>query len=47
MSEALGYVSEQATNNAATAANAAIAAIKVVATHFQSMGLRSLGFSAR
>ena len=43
MSEALRYVSEQATNNAATAANAAI---KVVATYFQSTGLRSLGFSA-
>lgn len=47
MYEALRYVSEQATNNAATAAAAAIAAMKVVTTHFQSMGLRSLGFSAR
>ena len=47
MSETLRYVSEQATNKSATAANAAMAAMKVVATHFQSTGLRSLGFSAR
>ena len=47
MKEALRQVTEQATNNAATAAAAAIAAMKVVATHFQSIGLRSLGFSAR
>lgn len=47
MCEILRYVSEQATNKAATAAPAAMAASVVVMTHFQSMGLWSLGFSAR
>ena len=35
----------QAINRAATAAPAAMAAMKVVTTHFQSIGLRSRGLS--